>query len=94
MRLSPKLRKRYFYTVPAAGKQVGHSRAEAYRAAGRGDIPTIKQGRLLLVPRKQWDRIKDHLRDSLPMPRKMTAERPTAAKRREREAAAVKEGTA
>lgn len=56
MRLSRKLRKRYYYSVPEAGKQAGYSsRAESYRAAARGDIPTEKDGRLLLVPRKRWD---------------------------------------
>jgi hypothetical protein len=67
MRLSRKLRKRHYYMVPAAGAQVGYSRAESYRAAERGDIPTEKDGRLLLVPRKRWDRIrKQLLRGPLP----------------------------
>ena len=81
MRLSRKLRRRHFYSVPVAGKQVGHSRAEAYRAAQRGDIPTVKDGRLLLVPRKQWDRIKKRIsRGPISMPRhKKAAERTTAS---------------
>jgi hypothetical protein len=95
MRLSKTLRRRHFYSVPAAGKQVGHSRAEAYRAAQRGDIPTIKDGRFLLVPRKQWNRIKEQILHGL-LPRQMRTaeERANAAKaaeeivqsRREREA--------
>ena len=38
-------------TVPEAGKEYfGLSRNAAYAAAERGDIPTIKIGRLLRVP--------------------------------------------
>jgi hypothetical protein len=38
-------------TVPAAGKKYfGLSRNGAYDAAKRGEIPTIKIGRLLRVP--------------------------------------------
>jgi len=37
--------------VPTAGKRyLGLSRNAAYAAAGRGDIPTIRVGRLLRVP--------------------------------------------
>jgi hypothetical protein len=57
MRLSRKLRQRFYYSIPVAGAQVGWSRAESYRAAERGDIPTEKNGRFLLVPPKRWDRI-------------------------------------
>jgi hypothetical protein len=70
MRLSRKLRKRYYYSVPRAGAQVGYSRAESYRAAERGDIPTEKEGRLLLVPRKRWDLIRKRILGGLlPAPR-------------------------
>ena len=38
-------------TVPEAGKQYfGLSRNAAYAAAKRGDLPTIKFGKLLRVP--------------------------------------------
>lgn len=38
-------------SVPEAGKRYfGLSRNGAYAAAGRGEIPTIKVGRLLRVP--------------------------------------------
>lgn len=38
-------------TVPAAGKRYfGLSRNAAYAAAKRGDIPTIRFGKLLRVP--------------------------------------------
>lgn len=74
MRLSRKLRKRHYYTVPEAGAQIDFCRAESYRAAGRGDIPTEKDGRLLLVPRKRWDRIrKQLLRGPLPPTRHRSA---------------------
>lgn len=57
MRLPRNLRRRFFYTIPVAGAQVGYSRAESYRAAQRGDIPVEKDGWLSLVPRQKWDRI-------------------------------------
>ena len=57
MRLSRKLRERFYYSIPVAGAQVGWSRSESYRAAGRGDIPVEKtEARFLLVPRRAWDR--------------------------------------
>ena len=63
MRLSRKLRLRFHYSIPVAGAQVGWGRSEAYRAARRADIPTEKNGRFVLVPRKQWDRkVKRYLR--------------------------------
>jgi excisionase family DNA binding protein len=37
-------------TVPEAGRIFGLSRPSAYAAAARGEIPTIKMGRRLLVP--------------------------------------------
>jgi excisionase family DNA binding protein len=37
-------------TVPEAGIQLGLGRNAAYAAAKRGDIPTIKIGKLLRVP--------------------------------------------
>ncbi len=38
-------------TVEEAGKLLGVSRGLAYEAARRGEIPTIRLGRRLLVPR-------------------------------------------
>jgi hypothetical protein len=57
MRLGRKMRRRLFYTVVKAGSMepLGLSRTEAYRWAARGDIPTIKDGRFVLVPREKWD---------------------------------------
>jgi hypothetical protein len=59
--LSRKLRERFYYRVADAGKMVGFNRAESYRAAQRGDIPTEWRGRFLLVPRKKWDPIAKRL---------------------------------
>jgi hypothetical protein len=57
MRLSPKMRARMFYTVEKAGamEPLGWSRTESYRGVARGDIPTERDGRFLLVPRGLWD---------------------------------------
>jgi len=54
--LSRKIRERFFYSVADAGKLVGLKRTQAYRAARLGQIPTEREGKLLLVPRKLWDR--------------------------------------
>ena len=37
-------------TVPEAGRALGIGRSAAYEAAQRGDIPTIRIGRRVLVP--------------------------------------------
>ena len=37
-------------TVPVAGRVLGLSRNKAYEAAARGEIPTLKFGRRLVVP--------------------------------------------
>jgi excisionase family DNA binding protein len=44
-------------TIPEAGLALGISRNAAYDAAKRGEIPTIKIGRLLLVPKAALDRM-------------------------------------
>lgn len=44
-------------TVEQAGKEIGISRNSAYEAAKRGDIPTIRIGRRILVPRLALDRL-------------------------------------
>jgi excisionase family DNA binding protein len=78
MRLSRKLRRKYFYTVEQAGKQVGYSRAEAYRAVWRHEIPTERDGRLLLVPRAIWDHMREQiLRGKFPKMRKVSLEKAT-----------------
>jgi hypothetical protein len=49
-------------SVPEAGERYfGLGRNGSYAAAERGDIPTIKIGRLLRVPVKQMERLLDPL---------------------------------
>jgi hypothetical protein len=57
MRLPRNIRRRFYYPVADAGAQLGYSRAESYRRAEAGDIPTERDGKFLLVPRRKWDRI-------------------------------------
>jgi excisionase family DNA binding protein len=45
------------YNVGEAGKLLGIGRNAAYEAAKRGEIPTIKIGRRLLVPKAAFDRM-------------------------------------
>lgn len=44
-------------TVPEAAMVLGISRALAYEAARTGDLPTIRFGRRLVVPRAALDRV-------------------------------------
>lgn len=44
------IKERATVTVPEAGKLLGISRDAAYGAAARGEIPTLRIGRRLLVP--------------------------------------------
>jgi Helix-turn-helix domain len=53
------------YSIPEAGEMAGLSRNGAYAAADRGEIPTIRFGRLLRVPAAAWDRI---LQEGRPLP--------------------------
>src|SRR5690349_7306650 len=48
---------RLVYTVTEAGRFLGLGRNAAYAAAQRGDIPTIRIGRLLLVPKVPFHRM-------------------------------------
>ena len=52
---------RLVYTVPEAGRLLGLSRNGAYDAAKRGDIPTIRIGRLLLVPKRRFHQAIENL---------------------------------
>jgi excisionase family DNA binding protein len=45
------------YTVEEAGKLLRLGRASAFKAANAGQIPTIRIGRRLLVPRAALDRL-------------------------------------
>jgi excisionase family DNA binding protein len=40
-------------TIEAAGELLGLSRSSAYRAAARGELPTLRFGRRLLVPTRR-----------------------------------------
>jgi hypothetical protein len=44
-------------SVPEAGRQVGLSRNGSYGAAARGEIPTMRFGRRLIVPLPAWERM-------------------------------------
>ena len=48
---------RLVYEVPEAGAILGLSRNAAYEAAKRGDIPTIRIGKLLRVPVRALERM-------------------------------------
>lgn len=48
---------RLVYEVPEAGAMLGLSRNASYAAAKRGDIPTIKIGKLLRVPKAAFDQM-------------------------------------
>jgi hypothetical protein len=43
-------------TVEDAGAMIGLSRSASYRAAGEGQIPTIRAGRSKIVPKAIWFR--------------------------------------
>jgi hypothetical protein len=45
------------YSIPFAGAMAGLNRNASYAAAKRGEIPTIKFGKLLKVPAAAWHRI-------------------------------------
>jgi len=48
---------RLVYTIPEAGRLLGLSRNGSYAAAKRGDIPTMRIGRRLLVPKLPLHRL-------------------------------------
>lgn len=56
-------------TVPEAGARLGLGRNGAYEAAARGEIPTIRIGRLLKVPKIAFERMLrgDHLSRPRPL---------------------------
>jgi excisionase family DNA binding protein len=49
--------RRLVYDVPEAGEMLGLNRNAAYAAAKRGDIPVIRIGKLLRVPKVAFDRM-------------------------------------
>ena len=54
--MSRKVRQRFYYSVPKAGRQVGLGRSQSYRAAEAGVIPVERDGKIMLVPKQRWDR--------------------------------------
>lgn len=44
-------------SIPEAARMLGISRNLAYLAAARGEIPTLKVGRRVLVPKAALDRL-------------------------------------
>ena len=50
---------RLTYTVDEAGRLLGISRNSAYQRAAEGQLPTIRLGRRLLVPKAALDRLLD-----------------------------------
>jgi excisionase family DNA binding protein len=48
---------RLTYTVGEAAQLLGISRNSAYEAARRGEIPTIRVGRRILVPRNRLEEL-------------------------------------
>jgi excisionase family DNA binding protein len=45
------------YDVPEAGRLLGLNRSKAYAAAASGELPTIRFGKLLKVPKTAIDRM-------------------------------------
>jgi hypothetical protein len=50
----PRPRGEFGFTVPEAGGMVGLSINSSYAAAKKGDIPTVRIGSLLIVPKAVW----------------------------------------
>jgi len=48
---------RQTYTVPEAGRLLGIGRGQAYEAVARGEIPAIRFGKRLVVPRAALERL-------------------------------------
>jgi excisionase family DNA binding protein len=50
---------RVVYEVPEAGAMLGLSRNASYEAVARGEIPSIRIGKLIRVPKVAFDRMLD-----------------------------------
>jgi excisionase family DNA binding protein len=68
---------RLVYTVPEAGRLLGLSRNGSYEAAKRGEIPTIRIGRLLLVPKIPFHRMIELVAPGPTVPAKKSVSEPT-----------------
>ncbi|WP_404387398.1 helix-turn-helix domain-containing protein [Humibacillus xanthopallidus] len=53
--VTPHQNSRLTCTVPEAGRLLGIGRDAAYRAAAKGEIPTLRLGRRLVVPLAQLE---------------------------------------
>jgi excisionase family DNA binding protein len=57
---------RVVYAVPEAGALLGLSRNASYEAAKRGEIPTIKIGKLIMVPKAAFHMMLEKTRSIMP----------------------------
>src|SRR5262245_55611362 len=62
-------------SVPEAGKEAGMSKNAAYRAANRGEIPTVRFGKLLRVPGEKFLPARLH-NDAFGIPRELSTAAP------------------
>jgi hypothetical protein len=53
----PRSESPYGLSVPEAGRLVGLGRNASYQAAKRRQIPTIRLGGVIIVPKQKWLRI-------------------------------------
>jgi excisionase family DNA binding protein len=74
---------RLVYTVPEAGRLLGLSRNASYEAAKRGDIPNLRIGRLLLVPKIPFHRMLEMTGSGPAAPTEAGAKLPTAGSKGE-----------
>jgi excisionase family DNA binding protein len=54
-------------TIPEACEMLGISRCAGYEAAKRGEIPTVRVGKRVIVPRRQFE-TKFRIADDTPEP--------------------------
>ena len=55
--LGPKWVDREVFTVDEAGEILGLSRASAFAAVSRGEIPSIRVGKRLIIPRRPLEKM-------------------------------------
>jgi excisionase family DNA binding protein len=53
----PKSKQPETYSVPDAGRRLGLGRNASYEAARRGELPVLRFGRRLVVPRTAFERM-------------------------------------
>jgi excisionase family DNA binding protein len=52
------------YTIPEAAKRLGISRNSGYLAASAGELPTVRFGKRLLVPRAALEKLLGEARNA------------------------------